>query len=96
MSDFKQNSSPPKEQKPESLDSKKTGLFDYLNKPIKLSFKSKDSESHQVRSEAQPTQDRPMLKRLKKGLSRTRAVLFSDVGDLLRGKKPLMMRSWKN
>ncbi|MEZ5583772.1 MAG: signal recognition particle-docking protein FtsY [Candidatus Competibacteraceae bacterium] len=32
-------------------------------------------------------QDRPLLKRLKKGLARTRAVLFSDVGDLLRGKK---------
>jgi len=89
MSDFKKDSSPSKEQKPESVDSKKTGLFDYLNKPITLSFKSKDSESHQVGSDVHSAQERPMLKRLKKGLMKTRAVLFSDVGDLLRGKKTI-------
>jgi fused signal recognition particle receptor len=78
MSDRNQKS-PSDEQNPESVDSKKPGLFEYLNKPITFSFRSKAAPDQPAPAAGPGVggASRPALfKRLKSRLARTRAGLF--------------------
>ncbi|MCP5420245.1 MAG: signal recognition particle-docking protein FtsY [Gammaproteobacteria bacterium] len=89
MSSDRNRKSPPDEQNPESVDSKKSGLFEYLNKPITFSFRSKTAQAPEPGSgQVEAGATKPALfKRLKSRLKRTRTGLFSGLGDFLRGGK---------
>jgi fused signal recognition particle receptor len=79
MSDFRKNY-PLSEQSPESIDSKKPTLFDYLNKPITGSFR-KDKAT--AEGKAKPER----FARLKNRLKRTRHSLVEGLADLFLGKR---------